>query len=84
MTIHELKTHPEPFEAVRLWRKRFEMRSTADRTFAVGDYLRLREWDPEMGDYTGRSLSVSVLYILPSGAYGVPEGYCVMSIVVVG
>lgn len=46
MTIHELKTHPEPFEAVRLWRKRFEMRSTAD--------------------------------------YSVPEGYCVMSLVVVG
>ena len=40
--IHELKTLPEYFEAVRKGDKTFELRED-DRNFKVGDYLALNE-----------------------------------------
>ncbi len=89
MREHELKTWPEPFEAVRTSRKRYEIRDN-DRGFAIGDTLRLREWDPDEWEgedepegsrgYTGRELSVRVTYITEGGRWGVKDSLCVMSI----
>lgn len=59
--IHELKTLPKYFEAVRKGDKTFELRKN-DRNFKVGDYLALNEWDGKK--YTGRSQLVKVRYIL--------------------
>jgi len=42
---HELKTWPDPFEAIWDGRKRYEVREN-DRDFHVGDALRLREFEP--------------------------------------
>lgn len=60
-TIHELKTSPANFDAVRKGRKTFELRRD-DRDFQVRDWLLLREW--EDGVYTGRSCIVCVVHIL--------------------
>lgn len=45
MKRHELKTWPESFEAIVRGEKRHEVRK-ADREFAVGDELVLREFVP--------------------------------------
>jgi signal transduction histidine kinase len=89
--LHELKTWPEAFEAVRRGEKTHEARR-ADRPFAVGDVLRLREWRPDhpelcqwdatpglTGSYTGRVLDVEVTHIT-RGMYGLPSGIAIMSI----
>jgi glycine cleavage system aminomethyltransferase T len=89
---HILKTWPNAFAAVKDGRKRFEYRCD-DRGFEVGDVLVLREWDPvggvtNSGDYVWRcwaeskfnDLRVRVTYIA-RGAFGIPQDYCVMSIV---
>lgn len=90
--MHELKTWPEPFQAVLDERKHHEVRQL-DRAFAVGDVLWLREWDPNAwgadapesnrighGRYTGRQLYVTVTYITKGGMFGLPSTICVMSI----
>jgi hypothetical protein len=61
--LHVLKCWPEPFQAVVEHRKRFEVRRN-DRDFAIGDYLRLAEWDPTVERFTGRQLLVRVTYVL--------------------
>ena len=64
MTTHDLKIWPEFFQAVIEGRKTFEFRSTVDRTFAVGDELRLREFDQTTKSYTGRECEATITYIL--------------------
>jgi ASC-1-like (ASCH) protein len=56
MSEHTLKLWPQYFDAVADGRKRFEVRSTRDRTFAVGDVLVLREWDPKTEKILARLL----------------------------
>jgi hypothetical protein len=82
MKTHELKTWPEPFQAVLDGRKRHEIRVN-DRGFAVGDVLELFEYEPHKPDgekYTGRTVRVRVTYLTPGGSWGLPAGLCVMSI----
>lgn len=76
---HELKCWPGPFDAIRSGVKRFEFRSEADRRFAVGDTLDLREWSPDCG-YTDNRLAVLVTYLLRGPAFGIPFGFVCMSI----
>jgi hypothetical protein len=75
--VHDLKTRPAPFEAVLDGSKVHEVR-VDDRDFAVGDALRLREYDPEAQRYLGRELLATVTHI--TRAPFVPVGLCVMSI----
>jgi hypothetical protein len=76
---HELKCWPESFDAVERGEKRFEFRRD-DRGYDVGDVLVLRRWDPKTGDYTGRWLRKRVTYVMRGPRFGLPRGYCVMSI----
>lgn len=91
MSIHDLKCQPEPFRAMQEGLKTFEFRKD-DRGYVVGDELFLREWAPSyplsqatnttaFGVYTGQALSRRVTYILRGPAFGVPEGYVIMSVV---
>lgn len=79
MTHHELKCWPEYYVPLKNGFKSFEVRKN-DRKFKVGDSLVLREWDPEISQYTGRQVFKSVTYILEGGQLGIEEGYCVMSL----
>lgn len=76
--IHDLKTWPEPFEAVWSGVKTYEIRKD-DRDYKVGDTLQLNEWDPSDGTYSGRSVTALVTY-LTRGAWGIPDGIVVMGI----
>jgi hypothetical protein len=72
---HDLKILPEYFDAVLSGDKTFEVRSIKDKTFNLGDTLRLREWHYSAeiaganGGYSGREVSVEVTYILPGITY---------------
>jgi ParB family chromosome partitioning protein len=79
LKIHELKTHPRPFSAIASGEKTFEWRRD-DRGFEVGDMLLLKRFDPGVGRTTGSEIIRFVTYILRAPDFGVPEGYCVMSI----
>ena len=76
--IHDLKILPEYFSAILSGDKTFEVRSVKDRTFQMGDELKLREWLAGTG-YTGRELAVKVTYVLPGIIYKDDEAV-VMSI----
>jgi len=60
---HEKKVWPRYFGKILDGSKKFELR-LADWECAPGDTLRLREWNPETKDYTGRSIEKTVTYVL--------------------
>lgn len=56
-TIHVLKSWPRFFAAIVDGSKTFELRDANERTFEVGDFLQLYEWEPghvgaELGETT--------------------------------
>lgn len=74
--IHELKILPEFFEAVLIGKKTCELRK-ADRNFAVGDLIKLNEWDGE--HYTGRNIVREITHIIKD-YLGLTEGFCILSL----
>ncbi len=96
MKVHELKSWPASFEALRAGHKRAEFRRN-DRDFASDDLLLLREYIPtnmEAGDvgahvssrgplppgYTGEEMVVQIKHVERYGQHGIPEGYVVLSV----
>jgi hypothetical protein len=79
--IHVLKADVKPLQAIIDGHKTFEFRR-ADRNFKVGDMLHLTQWDPVNG-YGALTAAVEVLYILHGPCFGIPSGFCIMSIKVV-
>lgn len=84
--VHDLKTWPKPFAAVRAGLKPWELRLN-DRDHQVGDTLRLREWSPAIPDdypnpgfYTGQVEERLVTWMLDGGRFGLPKGYVIMSL----
>ena len=74
--VHVLKIWPEYFQPVITGAKTMELRSEADRTFAVGDTLLLREYMPDSSPpYTGRTFAVVVTHIVrdPSASWLAPH-----------
>jgi hypothetical protein len=60
--LHELKTWPFYYQAVKSGKKTFEVRRN-DRFFQVGDILHLREYSIERDEFTGDSLYFEVTFI---------------------
>ena len=77
--VHDLKTWPVYFRRVFSGDKTFEVRKD-DRDFQIGDFLNLKEYNPDTNEYTGKSVSVYITYILRGGGFGIETGYCVMAI----
>lgn len=86
---HDLRCWPGPFAAVLDGSKPYEIR-VDDRGYAVGDVLRLREWDPDQvphatrdyrpRGYTGREVRRVVTHVLEAGTFGLRPGYVALGL----
>lgn len=87
MSNHELKTDPEVFMSSWAGEKTFEIRLN-DRDFQPRDSLLLRETvcsGEEMSkgaalEYTGREIEQTVLHVLHGPAYGIEDGWVILSV----
>jgi hypothetical protein len=77
--VHELKTWSEHFVDLLSGKKTFEFRRN-DRDFKVGDTLVLREWSPRVERYSGEQMRLTVSHMLAGPAFGIPEGYVILSL----
>ena len=86
--IHDLKTDPSPFAAIRGGIKNFELRLN-DRDFQPLDVLRLRETrysgremsiDGRPLEYTGAEIAARVLYVATGPEHGLAEKWVVMAL----
>jgi hypothetical protein len=78
LSVHILKTWPEPFQAIWDGLKQWEYRKN-DRDYQVGDILLLGEWDNEKEKFTVREIKARVVYMLKEG-FGLPEGFVILSL----
>ena len=81
---HEIKSQAEAFEARWAGLKPWEYRHN-DRGYKIGDYLHEREIEndpPAAGEpyYTGRSILSRVMFVRDGGRFGIPPGYCIMTV----
>ena len=74
---HELRIGPGCFAAVKAGNKPFDVREN-DRNFQLGDELLLREVELETEQYTGRTTTRWVSYVLQGGVFGIQPGWCVL------
>jgi len=89
MTTHEVKCWPEFFGPIALGIKTFDLRRN-DRDYKVGDFIKLKEWNPVPGEYTGDVCVKRIVYILdatgptpeplPQPKWGLERGYCILSL----
>jgi len=67
----EKKIWPKYFQPILDGKKNYEFR-LQDFDVEEGDILFLREWDPELKDYTGRELEKKVTYV---GKFDIKDGF---------
>lgn len=78
---HELKTDPEPFQAMLDGAKRSDVRDVSDKDIRIGDYVVYREFDRKFQKYTERVIRTRVLHI--QSGYGLPDNIQVISFQVI-
>ncbi|MGE7111261.1 ParB/RepB/Spo0J family partition protein [Lysinibacillus sp. NPDC047702] len=76
---HELDSYIEQFEDIAKGLKTF-MCGFDNRSFRVGDILKINEYDRDAILYTGRFVEVRVTYLQQGGENGLPEDFIIMSI----
>lgn len=59
----ELKSWPHFFQAIKAGDKKHDLRDARDKQYHVGQELKLREYDPWKGEYTGEFLYATVSFI---------------------
>jgi Domain of unknown function (DUF3850) len=83
---HKVKSWPEFFEAILSGHKTHEVRRMTDRDYQVGDTLRLLEFDPGKGQYTGRELAVGITFVTSANSpcalsdSCLHPDYCILSV----
>lgn len=79
--IHDIKIHPSVMLPLLQEIKTFEYRFN-DRDYQVGDILTMFPFDPDNQNFKSLGfITRKVTYIIHGPAFGIPEGYCIMSIV---
>lgn len=78
MSHHDLKLHPQHYNAKRRGWKVWEIRRN-DRDFQTGDIATFREWDPAISEYTGAPALGPFQIIGPvvTEAAGLEPGFCI-------
>lgn len=76
---HDVKCWPEPFAAVKSGAKPWELRIN-DRDYSTGDTLIQREWSPDAKGYTGEQTAHRIGWMLHGPAFGLPDGYVIMTL----
>lgn len=74
MKLHELKILPKYYKAQIEGKKNFEIRKN-DRNYRIGDWIALKEYDPQTKKFTGQSFIAEITYITN---YQQKDGYVVL------
>lgn len=82
MIHHQLKVAPEYFTEIYTGRKTFEYRFD-NRHFAIGDIVRLHNFDPDADSYLNGHIDVKITYILQSYREFIPKGWVIFSFEVI-
>lgn len=89
MKVHQLKAHPDPFEAMWQGDKPYDIRKN-DRDFKRGDVTVQREVTPASVDsdpadvvYTGREIRARITYMSAGGTWGLPDHICVLGLLII-
>lgn len=86
--IHDLKCIQPFFKEIWAGKKTWELRKD-DRGFAIGDGLKLSEYDPELQCYTGLRINARITTMLGAGSGladqigGLKKDYCILGIEIV-
>lgn len=87
--MQELKSWSKFFQAIKAGEKTHDLRSKKDRDYRVGEIVKLLEYDPFTGEYSGDSVEVEITYITDDvtpcafSSAVLDKGYCILSIKVV-
>lgn len=60
--VYEFKSPPEDFDAIARGDRKHDLQPD-HHGFRVGDYMRLREWDPRSETYTGRNVLCKITHV---------------------
>jgi len=76
--IHNLKVHPQFWEALISGKKAFDLRRN-DRKFQICDTVLLKRYDPVGVGYTGEECEKQITYVLfPEDCPGLQPGYVIL------
>lgn len=67
MAHHDLKLWPMFFDAKVTGKKPWEIRSTRDRAFRVGDTVTFHSWGPNLQTYMGDTYGPCTITFIASG-----------------